>query len=110
MTFDFDIDLFHVLSPLAFGNGMEGAACHTGAALDALRLIDDVRLFARDARNTRDRAVTSAFGALLALSDRSSIASASCKRGPGTSYRPRERDILPGICHRRKNRVGGGLA
>ena len=66
MTFDFDSDLFHVLSPLALGNGMEGAACHTGAALDALRLIDDVRLFARHARNARDRAVTSAFGALLA--------------------------------------------
>jgi hypothetical protein len=66
MTFNFDIDLFHVLSPLAFGNGMEGAACHTGAALDALRLIDDIRLFARDARNTRDGAIASALGAFLA--------------------------------------------
>ena len=111
VAFNFDIDLIHVLSPLALRNRMEGAARHAGAALDALRLIDDIGLFAWNARNTRDRAVTSAFGALLA---EIRIDPVLHKLLANVSRALLVNDVSViffwELRHRGKNRVSGGLA
>ena len=48
-------------------DGTELTGGHTGSALDALALIDDVWFFAWDAFDAADRANTGTSGALLAL-------------------------------------------
>ena len=70
LTFDLDVhhfNVFHSRLSLFLADGTEAAATHTGAALDALALIDDVWLFARNARDAADRAIPGAERALLAL-------------------------------------------
>ena len=48
-------------------DGAELTGSHTGSALDALALVDDVWFFAWDAFDAADRANTGASRALLAL-------------------------------------------
>ena len=89
---------------------MEGATLHTGATLDALLVIDDVRFFARNTTNGSNGAIAGALRALLALSRINPISDKALTNMGGARLIDDVGLIFFGeFIHGRKNRVSRGL-